>query len=97
MRSVGDVGRLVARLEELAQALAKLPPVSKKKLNAIVAEYTAQFFDTETFSSFVCALADALPKLAPKRRARVAVDVIDRPIAGVIRTSPPPNLSSYGR
>jgi hypothetical protein len=89
MRSVGDVGRLIARLEELAQALAKLPPVSKKKLNAIVAEYTAQFFDTETFSSFVCALADALPKLAPKRRARVAVDVIDRPIAGVIRTSPP--------
>jgi hypothetical protein len=96
MRSVGDVGRLVARLEELAQALAKLPPVSKKKLNAIVAEYTAQFFDTETFSSFVCALADALPKLAPKRRARVAVDVIDRPIAGVIRTSPPRTYRAMG-
>jgi hypothetical protein len=89
MRSAGDVGRLIARLDELAQAIAKLPPVSKKKLNAIVAEYAAQFFDTETFSSFVCALADALPKLAPKRRAQVAVDVIDQPIAGVIRTSPP--------
>jgi hypothetical protein len=89
MRSAGDVGRLIARLEELAQAIAKLPPVSKKKLNAIVAEYAAQFFDTETFSSFVCALADALPKLAPKRRAQVAVDVIDQPVAGVIRTSPP--------
>ena len=50
VRSAGDVGRLIARLDELAEAIAKLPPVSKKKLNAIVAEYTAQFFDTETFS-----------------------------------------------
>src|SRR5271156_7170496 len=89
VRSAGDVGRLIARLEELAQALAKLPPVSKKKLNAIVVEYTAQFFDTETFSPLICALADALPELGPKRRAQDVLNTIYRPVAGIVRTSPP--------
>lgn len=89
VRSAGDVGRLIARLEELAQAIAKLPPVSKKKLNAIVVEYTAQFFDTETFSPLICALADALPELGPKRRAQDVLNTIYRPVAGIVRTSPP--------
>jgi hypothetical protein len=89
VRSAGDVGRLIARLEELAQAIAKLPPVSKKKLNAIAAEYTAQFFDTETFCSLICALADALPELGPNRRAQDVLNAIYQPVAGIVRTSPP--------
>jgi hypothetical protein len=89
MRSAGDVGRLIARLEELAQAIAELPPVSKKKLNAIVTEYTAQFFDTETFSSLICALADALPELGPKRRAQDVLNAMYQPVSGIVRTSPP--------
>jgi hypothetical protein len=88
VRSAGDVGNLIARLEELVEAIARLPPVSKKKLNSIVADHAEQFFDTETFASMIQGIADALPKLAPKRRALDARDVIDRPIAGVIRTSP---------
>ena len=88
VRSAGDVGKLIARLEELVEAIARLPPVSKKKLNSIVADHAEQFFDTETFASMIQGIADALPKLAPKRRAMDARDVIDRPIAGVIRTSP---------
>jgi hypothetical protein len=49
VRSAGDVGALIARLQRLAETIAKLPPVSKKKLNAIVGEHSTQFFDTETF------------------------------------------------
>jgi DNA primase len=70
VRSARDASRLSARLEELAEAIAKLPPVSKKRLNAIVEEYTAQFFDTETFNGLISALAVALPELGPKRRAQ---------------------------
>ena len=89
VRSAGDVGRLIARLDELAEAIAKLPPVSKKKLNAIVAEYTAQFFDTETFSALIYALAAALPELGPKRRAQDVLNGIYQPVVGIVRTSPP--------
>jgi hypothetical protein len=89
VRSAGDVGKMIARLEELVDAIAKLPPVSKKKLNAIVANHAKQFFDTETFAAMIQGIADALPKLAPKRRAQDALDVIDQSVAGVIRTSPP--------
>ena len=88
VHSAGDVGRLVARLQKLAKAIAELPPVSKKKLNAIVTEHTAQFFDTETFAALIRALAGALPKLAPKRRAQDALDIIYRPVTGIVRTSP---------
>ncbi len=87
VRSVGDVGKLIARLEELAEAIAKLPPVSKKKLNSIVADHTEHCFDTETFAAMIQGIADALPTLAPKRLALDVLDVIERPIAGV--TSPP--------
>jgi hypothetical protein len=89
VRSVCDVGKLIARLEELAEAIAKLPPVSKKRLKSIVADHAEHSFDTETFAAMIQGIADALPKLAPKRRALDALDVIDQPIAGVIRTSPP--------
>ena len=89
VRSAGNVGKLIARLEELAGAIAKLPPVSKKKLNAIVANHAEHFFDTETFAAIIHSIADALPNLAPKRRAQDALDVIDQPVPGVARTSPP--------
>jgi hypothetical protein len=89
VRSAGDVGKLIARLEELVDAIAKLPPGSKKKLNSIVADHAEQFFDTETFAAMIQGIADALVKLAPKRRALDALNVIEQPIAGVIQTSPP--------
>jgi len=89
VRSAGDVGRLIAHLQRLAETIAKLPPISKKTLNPIVTEHTAQFFDTETFAALIYALAEALPKLAPKRRAQDALDAIYKPVAGAIRTSPP--------
>jgi hypothetical protein len=89
VRSARDVRRLIARLKELLEAIAKLPPGSKKTLNSIIADRAEQFFDTETFAAIIQGIADALPKLAPERRALVALDVIDQPIAGVIRTSPP--------
>jgi hypothetical protein len=88
VRSAGDVDRLIVRLQSLAQAIAKLPPIAKKTLNAIVADHTAQFFDMETFAALIQALADALPRLSPKRRAQDVLDGIYQPVLGFIRTSP---------
>jgi len=34
------------------------------------------------------AIAGALPKLAPKRRAQDALDIIYQPVTGIVRTSP---------
>ena len=83
------VEKLSARLTELAAAIAKLPPISKKKLNAIVAGHAQQFFDTETFVAIIQDIATALPMLAPRKRAQDAFDAIDQPIAGIVRTAPP--------
>jgi hypothetical protein len=72
LRSARNVRRLISRLRGLAAVIAKLPPVSKGRLNTIVAEHTAQFFDTETFTDLIRAIAGALAKLSPKRRAKEA-------------------------
>jgi hypothetical protein len=89
LRSKDDADKLMKRLTELAAAIAKLPPTAKKKLNAIVVSHTEQFFDTETFVAIIDDIAAALPKLAPKKRAQDAFDVIDQPIPEVVRTAPP--------
>jgi hypothetical protein len=44
LRSKESVEKLVKRLKELVAAITKLPPTAKKKLNAIVASHTEQFF-----------------------------------------------------
>jgi hypothetical protein len=89
LRSKDSVERLIERLTELAAAIAKLPPIAKKQLNAIVANHTEQFFDTETFVAIINDFETALPKLAPIRRAQDAFDVIDQPIPEITRTAPP--------
>jgi hypothetical protein len=89
LRSKDGVGRLIERLTALAAAIAKLPPSAKKELNAIVASHTVQFFDTETFAAIITDIAAALPMLAPRKHAQDAFDVIDQPIAGIVRTAPP--------
>jgi len=71
LRSKDDVDKLMKRLTELAAAIAKLPPNAKKKLNAIVASHTEQFFDTETFAAIITDIAAALPKLAPRKPRRM--------------------------
>jgi hypothetical protein len=83
------VKKLIERLTELAAAIAKLPPTAKKRLNTIVASHTKEFFDTETFAAIINDIAVALPKLEPRRRGQDAFDVIDQPIAGIVRTAPP--------
>jgi len=89
LRSKNDVKKLIKRLTELAAAIAELPPSAKNKLNAIVAGHTEEFFDTETFGAIVHDISAMLPKLTPRKRAQDAFDVIDQPIAGIIRTAPP--------
>jgi len=83
------VNKLIERLTELAAAIAKLPPTAKKRLNTIVASHTKEFFDTETFAAIINDIAVALPKLEPRRRGQDAFDVIDQPVAGIVRTAPP--------
>jgi hypothetical protein len=89
VRSAHSVEKLIEDLTQLAQTIGKLPPVARNKLNAIVAGHTAQYFDTETIAAIVCDIAGTLPKLAPTKRARDAFDIIDQPMAGVNRSSPP--------
>ncbi len=88
LQSVRNVQTLIKRLQELAQAIDKLPPVAKGKLNAIVAVRAAQFFDTETYADLIEAVANTLAKLSPRRRAQHALDVIDQPVVGVTGTAP---------
>ncbi len=76
VRSARNVCKLILQLQALAEGIAKLPPVSKGKLNAIVADHTLVFFDTETYSDLIRAIADALVKLSPKSLAQRALDVI---------------------
>jgi hypothetical protein len=83
------VKKLIERLTELAAAIAKLPPTAKKRLNTIAASHTKECFDTETFAAIINDIAVALPKLEPRRRGQDAFDVIDQPIAGIVRTAPP--------
>ena len=86
-RSARNVCRLILRLQELVEVIAKLSPVSKRKLNAIIAEHTLLFFDTETYADLIRAIADALVKLSPKSLPRRALDVIHPPgIAGIARS-----------
>jgi hypothetical protein len=89
LRSKDAVEKLIKRLTELAAAITKLPPTAKKRLNTIVARHTEEYFDTETFAAIITDIAAALPMLAPRKRAQDAFDVIDQPIAGIVRTAPP--------
>jgi hypothetical protein len=88
-RSADRVKKLIERLTQLAQAIGKLPPVARNKLNAIVVSHGGQYFDTETFGMIMQDIAATLPKLAPTKHAGDAFDIIDQPVAGVTRTSPP--------
>jgi len=88
LQSARNVRTLIKRLQELTEVIAKLPPVSRGKINAIVARHAAQFFDTETFADLIEATANTLATLSPRRRAQHALDVIDQPVVGVTGTAP---------
>ena len=90
-RSLGDVTKLVALLDRLANAISKWSPKSKGVLTKIVARHTREFFDSEEFSALVYAIVDTLPKLSPRRWASEACDVVYEPVkvAGIVRTAPP--------
>lgn len=61
----------------------------RKSSTLLLPSILRSFFDTETFSALIYALADALPKLRLQRRAQDAFGTIHQPVAGVVRTSPP--------
>ena len=67
--------RRLARLEELAEAIAKLPPVSKKRLKSIVADHAEHSFDTETFAAMIQGIADAGEVLDKVRSKRAVIAV----------------------
>jgi hypothetical protein len=96
-RSKKDRQRLISHLSGLALSISKLPPVSKGKLNKIIAQQNWQHFDAEMFSELMRAMQDALSTLSPARFANIAGLAISEPlraskdpvVARIVRTAPP--------
>jgi hypothetical protein len=96
-RSKGFLKRLRKQLDRLNQAISKLPPLAKGKLNKIVVEQDWQNFDTETFAKLIRAMADTLANLSPACIANKASWAMnesargskDPAVAQIARTAPP--------
>jgi hypothetical protein len=96
-RSRGCLSRLLQHLDRLNQAISKLPPLAKGKLNKIVTEQDWQNFDTETFNELIVAMTDALSKASPACTAEIALAAINEKIGSdthpavvqIVRTARP--------
>jgi hypothetical protein len=64
-RSRGRLRRFIEQLDRLNQAISKLPPLAKGKLNKIATEQDWRNFDTETFTELIVAMTDALSESSP--------------------------------
>jgi hypothetical protein len=96
-RSKKDLRRLIKLIDHLAHAISVLPPLSKGKLNKIIAKQNWRHFDTEIFSELMHAMQDALSTLSPARVANDARLAImeslraskDPAVTRIVRTAPP--------
>jgi hypothetical protein len=73
--------KLMARLAELEQAIAKLPRRSRGKLNKEVAKQEWHLFDTEMITALLDDVSKALESATPKCWADAALKVIHQPLA----------------
>jgi len=64
-RSQRHLRRLSKQLDQFSRAIARLPPLTKGKLNKIVAELDWRSFDTEMFNELIQAMTDALSTSSP--------------------------------
>jgi hypothetical protein len=95
--------RLIQQLRYLAQTISKLPPLTKGKLNKIMAGQEWANFDTEMLGELIQTIIDALSKSSPAVTANKAVNAIrewpwdsaDPVIANSIRTAPPAILELW--
>jgi hypothetical protein len=76
-RSRGCLTRFIKQLDRLNQAIAKLPPLAKGKLNKIVTERDWRNFDTETFNALIVAMTDALSEASPACAAEIILAAIN--------------------
>jgi hypothetical protein len=96
-RSERDLKLLLKQLDRLAQAISRVPPLAKGKLNKIIAVQDWNNFDTEIFTELVHAMMDALSMLSPASITKAARWVMnesargskDPAVAQIARTAPP--------
>ena len=70
---------LVLQLRSVADAIDKLPPASKGKLNKILKTVVWEQFDTEEFCRIVDGIIEALKSVSPKCRAQeVHLQLVER-------------------
>jgi hypothetical protein len=90
--------QLRKQVNSLVQALSKLPPASKGKLNKIIRVQDWRQFDTEALAEIIRAMMDTLPKVSPHcyaEEARSAIsdtilrDSKEYAVAQIVRTAPP--------
>jgi hypothetical protein len=97
IRARKDLHCLMRHIEQLSEAITKLPPISKGVLNKLTTEKNWTEFDAEVFGEFFGELLAALSELSPARIANDAAVEIreslrarnDPVVAHTERTAPP--------
>ncbi len=87
-RSIALVKPQMRRIDELAEAISKLPPASIRGVNQLIAAHASQFFDTETLTSIITAVGEATKSMSPGQRTGRVHDAIYDPTTLVVRTAP---------
>jgi hypothetical protein len=78
-----DLDDLILDMEELAAAIAVLPPISKAYLNWKTAQLVKDgFFDTEVLFELISLLRDCLPGLSPQKNADDVRRIIEQLLEG---------------
>jgi hypothetical protein len=78
-----DLDDLILEMEELASAIAILPPISKAHLNWKTAQLVKEgFFDTEVLFELISLLRDCLPGLSPQKNADDLRRIIEQLLEG---------------
>jgi hypothetical protein len=78
-----DLDDLILKMEELDNAIAILPPISKAHLNWKTAQLVkGGFFDTEVLFKLISLLRDCLPGLSPQKNADDVRRIIEQLLEG---------------
>jgi hypothetical protein len=98
-RAKEQLRRLTRHIEQLSKVITKLPPVSKGKLNRLIAEKTWTEFDAEAFDQLFQELLDKLSEVSPDRLAtdarvviRESLDCRSDPVVASYERAAPPAL-----
>jgi len=92
-RAKEHLRRLMRHIEQLSNAVAKLPPLSKGKLNRIIIEQNWAEFDSEAFRQMFRKLLDSVSELSPRRFANDAGAAIQE----TLETRNDPVVAWYAR